>query len=198
MLKVEPLGTSRITSYFYSLNPLEMIDPAWRKYLRRSVIAALIAIPGSFLSLVGWIYWEIHATYADYDQVKACLERHHLEVIDGWQHQTLEDFGWSFRTTDGQELSLEIYDGDEARDCSHRADGIHFLSDTFGSGQYLSFDHPDLVEALDGQQLKTMDDMLKNLDHLLTWIEENPEHWVNSLDVKKPDRHLNLVHIASK
>ena len=173
-----------------------MIAPPWLKRLRQSVIPVLIAIPGSVLALIGWIHWEIRATYADYRQVEACLERHQLDVVDSWQHRdmTLEDFSWTFRTADGQQLSIDIYDGDKARDCNHRVAGVHLRPETFGAGKYLLFSHPELVDALDGQQLQTMDDMLENLDQLLAWVEENPDFKVDPAAVdRNQGRYLNLI-----
>ena len=55
-----------------------------------------------------------------------------------------------------------------------------------------AFDHPDLVAALDGKQLKTMDDMLAHLDELLVWIEKNPNFRVGPVD-KNGDRYFNLI-----
>ncbi|MBT9317222.1 hypothetical protein [Leptothoe spongobia] len=173
-----------------------MIDAPWRKRLRWLVIAALIVIPGGFLTFVGWLRWTIHATYTDYEQVKACLERHQFEVIEGWQHQDmiLEDFGWRFRTASGQQLGIDVYDGNQPRDCRDRAAGVQLLEKNLQPGRYLSFDHPGLIDALDGQRLRTMDDMLENLDELLAWAEENPQFKVDPTEVtNNSDHYLNLI-----
>ncbi|MEM9483512.1 MAG: hypothetical protein AAGA83_07440 [Cyanobacteria bacterium P01_F01_bin.116] len=156
--------------------------------------------------MIGWFLWEIRATYADYDQVKACLEQYQFEIIDEWQHEDmiLEDFGWQFRTSDGKTIAIEIYDGDSPRDCYHRAAGVRVskkssvwpepgsFSEPFSF--YLSFDNPDLIAALGGKRLKNMDDMFANLDELLTWKEQNPDHVLCSLkDQKNSSRYLNLI-----
>lgn len=187
-----------------------MHDTPWKKYLLALVIAlgcVGLAIVGTPFALFGWlILWERPTTYADYDQVNACLERHQFEVLDGAQHQdlTLEDFSWKFRTADRNELAIEIYDGDWSRDCSHRAVGVQLLEDsrfwmsepslTSPVGSYLSFEHPDLVAALGGKQLRNMEDMLANLDELLAWVEQNPDYAVHSAEVEENSgRYLNLV-----
>lgn len=157
----------------------------------------MIAVPVGVLALFSSMIWAYYASYADYDQVKACLENHQFQVMDGWQREDtfLEDFGWEFRTKEGKIVHINVYKNDHARRCHARAVGVQLLEEQYYSdGPYLSFDHPDLVNALDGKQLKNMDDMLANIDQLLDWVEENPTFKVDPVTVEKnKHRYLNLI-----
>ena len=172
----------------------------FKRFLHRPDVIALITMSVGTLAAFGWVLWTAYDSYIDYDRVKTCLERHQFDVVDGWQHQdlSLEDFGWEFRTQGGKQVRLDIYDINLPRHCNHRAHGVRLLDEPYAGGPYLSFDHPELVRALGGKRLRTMDDMLENLDELLVWVDENPSFKEDPGALRKGrnvffNRSLNLI-----
>ncbi|MEO1400038.1 MAG: hypothetical protein AAFV72_02160 [Cyanobacteria bacterium J06635_1] len=155
----------------------------------------LTAISVGFVGLAFSVPWAARQSYQDYDEVEACLTHHQFKVEDGWQHRDtfLEDFGWFFRLPSGQPLGIDIYDHNSARDCDDRADGVQLIfGNSFGDGLYLAFDHPALVDALQGERIRTMDEMFDQLEWLVTWAEDHPETLVSQAPVKR-ERYLNLL-----
>lgn len=166
------------------------------KTVERLFTVGLITVPVSVVGFIALAIWTYHDSYAQYARLKSCLEQHQFKVMDGWQREDgfLEDFGWKFRTQKGTIAHINVYKNDHARQCNARAVGVQLLDEQYYSdGTYLSFSNPDLVKALDGKQLKTMDEMLENVDELLAWVQENPTFRVNYEDVEKnKNRYLNL------
>lgn len=156
----------------------------------------LIAVVALLLGLIASTYRTIRQSHQDYDEVKACLEQHQFRLEDSWQHEDLylEDFGWLFRLPDGTKLGIEVYDGNKTRDCDDLAQGIQLIfNHSSNGGNYLPFDHPALVEALDGEHIRTMDDLLDHLDWLAEWAQTHPEALMPQSEIRDHDRYINLL-----
>ena len=161
-----------------------------------------MAIPIGFVSFVAY---SIQATHRDYDQVAKCLEQHGFAVQDGWKRTdiALEDFGLTFEVSSGQQWEVQILDGNSVRDCSdppreglrHRIEQILLSSDSINASnaRYLPLSHPAMRKALNGQEMRTLNDVLAQLEPLLTWAEAHPDTLLTRQEVTEPEKSVSFL-----
>ena len=165
--------------------------------LKRLLVGGILicmAIPIGFVSFVAY---SIQATNRDYDQVAKCLEQHGFAAQDGWTRTdiALEDFGLIFEVSSGQQWEVQILDGNSVRDCSDRIEQILLSSNSINASnaRYLPLSHPALLKALNGQEMRTLNDVLAQLEWLLTWAEAHPETLLTSQEVTEPEKSVSFL-----
>ncbi|MEL6397844.1 MAG: hypothetical protein AAFR26_02025 [Cyanobacteria bacterium J06626_4] len=158
-------------------------------------------LPLGFAGLVAVIVYDAENSYRDYDRVKACLQKHQFKVGEGWQHRDmyLEDFGWQVQLANEQWIELNIYDGSPIRTCRSRLQGLRVTtSGAFADDAYLPFDHPSLTEVTGDNPLATVEDVLVDLEDLLSWAAANPDALLSREAVSQPSRYLRIKTVNVK
>lgn len=156
----------------------------------------LLAVSAILVGFIVSIHHAAKQSYQDYDEIKACLEQHQFLLEDSWRHEGLflEDFGWLFRSRNGTKFGIDVYDSNQVRDCDDRDRGIQLIfNHSFNGGNSLPFDHPAVVEALEGQQIRTMDDLLDHLDWLTDWAQTHPDVLMPQSEIQGRAHYINLL-----
>ncbi|MFK8184332.1 MAG: hypothetical protein AB8B99_13250 [Phormidesmis sp.] len=154
---------------------------------RRFVAGGLFSLVALTVGSLALMLYDIQASHQDYDQIESCLKKHGLAVKDGWKYTdmgleiiglpALENFGFTFATSNNQLWSLEIIDGYGVRDCDDPVAWVWLsgVEIALPEGRALSLNHPELLQALDGKEIKTLDDLMAQLEWLLVWASEHPD-----------------------
>lgn len=175
---------------------------------RRLVVGGVLSLAVLAVGHIGWLFYHVHSSHRDYYQFEDCLNKHGLAVKEGWQYTdegleiiglpALENFGWTFAVSDGQLWQFEVIDGYRVRDCNDRVafvwlDGRSMWS--LSKGRVLSLQHPELLKALDGQKIDTMDDLVAQLEWLLNWASEHPDAFLDASELPVLSSDGGLIHL---